>query len=921
MPANSILKKPQPLVMSADTHYLAKLFVPASVAIVGASEREGALGRFVFENMRRDGYAGALYPVNPKYKTISGVAAFASIADLPETPDLVVIASPAASVPDVLRQAGTRGVRAAVVLSAGFAEIGAEGAALGQRVKAEIDRFGIRMVGPNCIGIMRPSIGLNATFASVPAKAGSLALISQSGAVCTSILDWAASTEIGFSNVISLGGALDLDFGELLDYLLHDSETKGILLYVEGVRDARRFISSLRTAARIKPVVVLKAGRNASGSHAVTSHTGALAGSDKVWDAALARAGAVRVESSLQLFAAARLLADPRVAGAMRGNRLGIVTNGGGPGVVAADAAERNGLTMAILDPATVSTLNTVLPAHWSHANPVDIIGDATPERFRAALQAVVNDPNVDAVLAMFCPQSITKPEDAAAAVIPIAVNALDHLTKPVFTSWLGGASILAARRQLDEAGVPNFLTPESAVDAFSYLARFRAHQTLLRESVSAAESMTFHELSQAIAKANAIRNDALKQGRTLLLESESKALLDAFALPVAKGKLATSAAMAAELAKETGFPVVFKIDSPDITHKSDAGGVRLNIANVRQAAAAFDTMMADVAESQPKARINGVSVQSMLKFDHARELLVGISRDPTFGPVIAFGAGGVAVEAIKDTALALPPLNDALAESLIGATAISRILGHYRDVPGIDRTALRRVIVRVATIASVLPWVREMDLNPVLAHPAGCAVLDARVVIDADSPATDTRYQHMAIFPYPVELEREIRLRDGTPVHLRAIRPDDAARERAFVASMSDTSRYYRFMHSVAALSDDMIARFTQLDYDREMALLALTPDESVILGVARYSPNADGTSVEFAIAIGDQRQGRGLGEQLMQNLIACARDAGYTEIEGTVLQANQAMLALASRLGFAVMAGSDSRDTMRIRYSLRAS
>jgi acetyltransferase len=402
------------------------------------------------------------------------------------------------------------------------------------------------------------------------------------------------------------------------------------------------------------------------------------------------------------------------------------------------------------------------------------------------------------------------------------------------------------------------------------------------------------------------------------LLENESKALLDAFGLPVALGRLATSSAEAADLAKATKFPVVFKIDSPDITHKSEVGGVRLNIANTRQAAAAFDTMMADVAESRPQARLNGVNVQPMLKFEHARELLVGISRDATFGPVIAFGAGGVAVEAVKDTALALPPLNDSLAESMISATAISRILGRYRNVPEIDRAALRQVIVRVATIASVLPWVREMDLNPVLAHPAGIAVLDARVVIDNDSPATDTRYRHMAIFPYPVELERALRLRDGTPVHLRAIRPDDAARERAFVAAMSDTSRYYRFMHSVSALSDEMIARFTQLDYDREMALLALTPDESVIVGVARYSPNADGKSVEFAIAIGDQWQGRGLGEQLMQNLIACARDAGYAEIEGTVLHANQAMVALANRLGFSTMSNGDSRDTLRMRYLL---
>ena len=910
--------KPAPLSLSPDTHYLAKLFMPTSIAIVGASERAGALGKFVFENAVNANFQGTLYPVNPKHRSVMGYKAYASINDLPAAPDLVVIASPAASVPEVLRAAGLRGVRAAVVLSAGFAEIGRQGAELGARVEAEARKHGIRWVGPNCLGIIRPSIGLNVTFANAGATSGSLALISQSGAVCTAILDWAASTEIGFSSVISLGGALDLDFGELLDYLIHDPETKGILLYIEGIRDARRFMSALRAAARVKPIIVLKAGRNASGALAVASHTGALAGSDKVWDSALARAGAVRVDSSMQLFAAARLLADPRVAKALRGNRLAIVTNGGGPGVVAADAAEKNGLVLATLQDSTLDALNKTLPAHWSHANPVDIIGDATPERFSDALRAVIADTSVDAVLTMFCPQSITSAEDAVAAVVPHAIQALDSGAKPVFTSWLGGASIAKARAMLDEAGVPNFLTPESAVDAFSYLARFSEHQKLLRESVSASESMTFHQLSQAIAKANTIRERVLAQQRTLLRESEAKALLDAFQLPVVLGEIARDADAAADAATKIGFPVVLKIDSPDITHKSDFGGVRLNLRNRRQVLSAFESMIADIKDSHPNARINGVNVQPMLKFDHAREILVGVSRDPTFGPVVAFGAGGVGVEAIADTALALPPLNEALAENLMAATNINRVLGQYRNVPAVDRAALRNVLVRVATIASVLPWVREMDLNPVLAHPGGAAILDARILIDADSPVTDKRYRHMAIFPYPVELERDLRLKDGTKVRMRAIRPDDAARERAFVAAMSETSRYYRFLHSLSALSDDMIARFTQLDYDREMALLALTADESMITGVARYAPNADGRSVEFAIAIGDQWQGKGLGEQLMQNLIGCAQQAGYAEMEGTVLLANQAMLALATKLGFSTRSSNESRETARLRLIL---
>lgn len=902
-------------------HYLWPLFTPRSIAVVGASERPGALGRFVFENVLRAEFHGTVYPVNPKYKSVLGFTAYRNLDDLPETPDLLIVTTPAHTVADVLHDAGARGTRAAVVLSAGFGEIGNEGKQRAQQVTEEIRKYGMRMLGPNCLGILRPSIGLNATFANVGAKPGALALVAQSGAVCTAILDWAATTEIGFSSVISLGGALDLDFGELLDYLVEDPETRSILLYVEGVRDAKRFMSALRSAARVKPVVVLKAGRNAGGASAVTSHTGALAGSDEVWDAALARAGAVRVQSSLQLFAAARLLADPRIARSLKGERLAIITNGGGPGVVAADEAGAAGLKLATLEAATLKALDEVLPTHWSHGNPVDLIGDATAQRFTNALRIVLADQQVDAVLAMYCPQAITSADDAARAVIPLAREALEAGSKPVFTAWLGGASIISARQLFEEAGVPNFLTPENAVDAFAYLAHFRRHQQMLLQASSAAETMSFHDLAQAIGKAKRIRDAVLAQQRTLLTEIEAKQLLEAFEVPVSVGRLAGSADEAAALAAETGFPVVLKLVSPDITHKSDAGGVRLNLINERQVRVEYAEMLRAAQDAAPTARIQGINVQPMLKFDHARELLIGISRDVTFGPVIAFGAGGVSVEQVRDTALSLPPLNLALAADMVKRTHISRILKAYRNVPAVDGQALQQLLVRVATIAAVLPWVRELDLNPVLAHPKGIAVVDARVVIDATSPVTDTRYQHMSIFPYPVELERVLRLKDGTPVHMRAIRPDDVAREREFVAGLSDTSRYYRFMQPMHALSDDMLARFTQLDYDREMALIALTPDETQIVGVARYYPNVDGLSVEFAIAIGDTWQGKGLGAQLLQNLIACARDAAYARMEGTVLRSNRPMLTLASHLGFTTLAPTDDgHDVVRVELDLRA-
>ncbi len=877
------------------------------------------MGRFVFENMLAAGFSGELYPVNPKYKSVFDRPVFASVTDLPTVPDLVVIVSPAHSVVDVIHDAGVKGVPAALVLSAGFAEMGKEGKIRAGLVAAELARYGMRMLGPNCVGLMRPGIGLNATFANAAAKPGAMALVSQSGAVCTAILDWAATTEIGFSSVISLGGALDLDFGDVLDFLVHDSETKSILMYIEGVRDARRLMSALRAAARVKPVVVLKAGHNQSGKAAVLSHTGALAGSDKVWGSALARAGVVRVQSSIQLFAAARVCSDPRFARSLGGDRLAIVTNGGGPGVVAADCADDNHLPLATLEATTIEKLSEVLPVHWSHANPVDIIGDATAERFSESLAIVLADKNVDAVLAMYCPTAMTRGEDAADAIIPLAVDALAEMKKPVFTAWLGGASIVTARKHFADAGVANFLTPESAVEAFSHLAKFRKHQTMLLQSVPASVSMTLADLEKAIATAQEIRQMVLSENRTLLREAEAKALLAAFQLPVMIGELATSRAAAEASAKKMGFPVVLKIDSPDITHKSDVGGVHLNLVNTRQVGEAFDAIMAAICDVAPQAKVNGVNVQPMLKFNHAREVLVGISRDATFGSIISFGTGGVAVEVVADTAVALPPLNDVLAKALIDKTGVAKILGAYRSIPAVDEAALIDVVVRVSTIACALPWLLEMDLNPVLTHPSGAVIADARIVIDANAPMTDSRYRHMAIFPYPIELQQSLKLRDGSPIHVRAIRPDDANRERAFVAAMSDTSRYYRFFHSLTSLSDEMIARFTQLDYSREMALIALTSDESEIVGVSRYHPNANGVSVEFAIAIADQWQQKGVGRLLMDKLIHCARDAGFVSIEGSVLQANVGMLKLVAALGFQAEQSPDARNATRVVLALQ--
>lgn len=911
-------------------HYLSPLFTPTSVAVVGATERSGALGQFVFLNMRAAGFKGSIYPVNPKHTSIFDAKCYPAITALPETPDLIVVTTPAETVTKILVDAGEKGVHHAIVLSAGFSEMGETGHARAAEVEVVLKRYGMRVLGPNCIGAMRPSIGFNATFSNTQARPGSIALVSQSGAVCTAILDWAATTEIGFSSVVSLGGALDLDFGEVLDFLIHDTETKSILLYVEGIRNARSFISALRAATRIKPVIVMKAGRDATGTKAVASHTGALTGNDAVFDAALTRSGAIRVRTSAQLFAAARIFTAEGIAHTVSDERLAIITNGGGPGVVAADCAADNGLQLAQLSLATLAALGRTLPAHWSRGNPIDLIGDATPDRFSVAVAAVAADANVDAVLVLFCPQATTTGEVAALATINAVNKAKSEHSKPIFTAWLGGASVQKARALFDSARIPNFLTPENAVEAFSYLAKFHQHQQLLLDAVSASQVMGLEESAEAVKKAEMVRAEALSDGRTLLYENEAKRILAAFGLPVFLGTMATTRENAQAAAKALGYPVVMKIQSPDITHKSDVGGVRLNLMNSRQVGNAFDDMLEHICNVRPDAALDGVNIQPMLKFADAREVLVGLSHDAVFGPVITFGAGGVAVEAIRDTAVALPPLNNQIAANLIHATRVNRILGTYRNVSAIDEKAIVDILMRVSAIACLLPWVREMDLNPVLAHPLGAAVADARIVIDPDSEnvQTKTRYEHMAIHPYPMELERRLKLKDGAILLVRAIRPDDAALERAFMASLSQQTRYYRFLHPITELSADMIARFTQLDYAREMALIALDaglPTQHKIVGVSRYYPNPDGVSAEFAVTIGDEWQTRGLGSQLMQALIECARTAGYLRIQGTIHPMNVGMLHLATSLGFAIesmpIALGGNLDTVKVTLKLAGS
>ncbi|OFZ89849.1 MAG: GNAT family N-acetyltransferase [Betaproteobacteria bacterium RBG_16_66_20] len=882
-------------------HYLSPLLAPRSVALVGATEREGSLGRIVWDNLAAGGLSGELTAVNPKHQTLFGRRCYARLGDLPQAPELVVIVTPARTVPAILEDAGAAGVRGAVVLTSGFGETGEAGRALQAEAAAVARKHKLRMVGPNCLGLMRPEAGLNATFSRTPARPGRLGLLSQSGAICAAIIDWAYPAGVGFSSVVSLGAAADVDFGELLDFLIADPATDAVLMYIEGIHDARGFISALRAAARAKPVVVLKVGRYAAGTRAASSHTGALMGSDAVFDAALRRAGTVRVKTYEQLFAAARILANRKLPA---GERLAILTNGGGPGVMAADSAAENDVPLAVLAPETLARLDEVLPPQWSHGNPVDIIGDAPAQRFADAAAATLADPGVDALLAMYCPVAVTPPEAAGGAV----ADAAQASEKLVIAAWLGATD---TRNYLEARGVPNFQTPENAVEAFSFLCAYRRNQTQLLQ-VPGALSGAVESKHPDLAAVGAIRDGALAQSRSILTEHEAKAVLAAFGLPVPRNIIATDGAAAVAAAGEIGYPVVIKIHSPDITHKSDVGGVRRNLQTPEMVAGAFEGMLRHVRTTCPGARIGGAVVQPMLRFAHARELLVGVATDPTFGPVITFGAGGVSVEAVRDAAVALPPLNALLARELIGRTRTSRLLGAYRDVPAVDLEALVSLLLRISDMVCALPWLKEMDLNPVIAHPGGVVIADARVVIDPARVNAPPRYGHMAIHPYPTDLEGELRLMDGSTLALRPIRPEDAARERRLFDVLSERSRYQRFLNQMAELPPQMLARFTQLDYDRELALVALEPGGKEFAGEGRYAPNADGTSAEFALTVADAWQGRGVGRALLERLCACARAAGYEALNGHILKANRDMLDLALRLGF-VRTGQDG-DTVSV-------
>jgi len=876
----------------SEKHYLTPLFEPSSVAIIGASERPGSIGAVLVANMLASQYAGALYAVNPKYKGVQGVPCFDAVGKVPPRLDLAVVATPPRTVPDIIEQCGRAGVRAAVVITAGFSEAGPAGAKLERAVLENARRHRLRVVGPNCLGLMRPALGLNATFARGTPLPGSLGLISQSGAICTALLDWARPNKVGFSSVVSLGGSTDVDFGEIIDYLVEDAKTEHILLYIEGVRSARRFVSALRAAARVKPVILMKVGRHPAGSRAAVSHTGAIVGLDDVFDAVVKRAGVVRVTSIGQLVAAAQALAAHVRP---QGDRLALVTNGGGPGVMAADRAADLGIPLAQLSAPTIEALKQSLPENWSHGNPIDLIGDADAARYRTAVAACLADEQVDGVLAMLAPQAMSAPAEAARAVIEAAKGS----SKPVLACWMGEEQTAEARRLLAEARIPVFRTPDPAVEMFGHLSSFYRNQRALLQTPGPLAAQGAPDLESA----RLIVDAALAERRSVLSEMESKALLAAFRIPIARTVVARSAHEAMLIAGELGMPVAMKIDSPDITHKSDVNGVRLNVASAQSVQDTWQQIVDEVKRRRPEARINGVTVEPMVRRANGRELMVGVIRDPVFGPAIVFGTGGTAVEVHRDRAVALPPLNQFLVADMIRGTRVAKLLGEFRRMPPVQMEALQEVLLRVSELVCELPALQEMDINPLIADESGAIAVDARVVLRPAPPQRD-RYGHMAIHPYPAHLVSTWQPAAGPAVTLRPIRPEDAEMERTFVRKLSPESRYYRFMDTLRELTPAMLVRFTQIDYDREMAFVATVPEGGgeAEIGVVRYIANPDGESCEFAIVIADEWHRKGLGRRLMSQVIEVARARGLRSMIGHVLSENRGMLQMCQGLGFAI-------------------
>jgi acetyltransferase len=888
--------------------HLEAMFQPTSVALIGASDREGSLGSVVLHNLKLGGFKGPVWPVNAKHAQVDGEPAWPDVNSLPSAPDLAIICTPADSVPELLSALGRKGTRAAIVLSAGLKAMTASGITIEQSMLAAARPYLLRVLGPNCIGALVTGVALNASFSPGNALPGQLAFVTQSGALATAMLDWANSRNIGFSHFVSLGDSADVDFGDMLDYLGSDPGTRAILMYVESVKTARKFMSAARAAARNKPVILVKAGRAPAGAKAAASHTGALAGSDVVFDAAVQRAGMLRVDTLEALFDAAETLSNMQHTWPLRGERLALVTNGGGAGVLAADSLSLGGGTLADLSSATLAALDACLPTTWSKGNPVDIIGDAPVSRYQAALRVLLAAPEVDGVLFMHAPTAIVSATQIASACLPLMQSA----SKPVLACWLGGAVVAAARQATAAASIASYNTPERATAAWLQLVHFNRNQQALQQLATA----TVPDLQPDRVHAQQLIQQALQEGREWLGDADSQALLAAYGIPVVATQKSVDAEAAVMVAQAMGFPVALKIISPQIIHKSDVGGVVLGLTSAAEVRAAAETMQAQVAKLRPDVVLQGFTVQAMAYQPGAHELIVGINTDPLFGPVLLLGEGGTSVELHASHAVALPPLNASLAQDLVQRSQLGKMLGGYRGKPAANQAALRDTLFKVSLLACDLAQVAELDINPLLIDADGVLAVDSRVRIKA-STARDGA--HLAIRPYPAALEEPIHVADRD-VLLRPIRPDDGGLLQSFYADATPADMRLRFFMLRREVPHSELARYSQIDYDREMTFVALSDSASGVprmLGEVRAVCDPDNIRAEFAIQVATRWQGRGLGRLLLDKLLRYLRARGTQEVVGECMLENLKLAALARHAGFDVNPGS-SVDIVSLRLQL---
>ncbi len=877
---------------------LDSIFSPQTIAIIGATEAPGSVGRTVLENILAGGFAGQVYPVNPKRDKILGLKAYPDVKVLPTVPDVVVIITPPATVPGIIRDCADFGVRGAIIISAGFKETGAAGAELERRIIAEAQRVNMRIVGPNCLGVMVPGHQLNATFAASMAKPGSVGFISQSGALCTAILDWSLKENVGFSAFVSLGSMLDVSWGDLIYHLGDDPATKSIVIYMESIGDARGFLSAAREVALTKPIIVIKPGRTEAAARAAASHTGSLTGSDEVLQAAFQRVGVLRVEAISELFDMAEVLAkQPRP----KGPRLTIVTNAGGPGVLATDMLIGSGAQLADLEPATMDALNKLLPPTWSHGNPVDVIGDAKPELYAKTIEIVAKDPNTDGLLVILTPQAMTDPVGTAEQLKPYA-----HIEgKPIIASWMGAGSVEKGEDILNAAQIPTFKYPDRAAKSFYYMWRYSENLRALYETPSIIAEDEHGEIDRD--KAAAIINDVRKAGRTILTEYESKKLLAAYGIPTVETYVALNENEAVKQAARLGFPVVLKLHSETISHKTDVGGVQLNLRTASAVRQAWKTIENSVVRKAGREHFLGVTVQPMVKLE-GYETIVGSSIDPQFGPVLLFGTGGQLVEVFKDRALALPPLNATLARRMMERTKIFTALKGVRGRKATNILALEQLLVRFSQLIVEQPWISELDINPLLVSSERIFALDARVVLhDLKTPVD--QLPRPAIRPYPVQYVMPWRLKNKTPVVIRPIKPEDEPLMVKFHETLSEESVYHRYFSALKLsqrVAHERLTRICFNDYDREIALVSelkvAKGEERKILGVGRLSKLRGVNQAEFAVLISDDWQGQGLGSELLKQLVQIGRDEKLDRLSGQILLDNHAMQHICRNIGFKV-------------------